>query len=573
MQLPNIKLVINYLVKPNRNIFFFLFILVILENFIIFFNILSIVPIGDYFLDTNLKSPNEITKYYIKIYQYLNLEIPIIVFFSIIFIFFIFIKSLWIIVINQTIQIIKFKIHFRLTRKFISAVTTANWNFFLQYPSSSLMQIFANEINKINSLFTNLCLQFANLFKIIAYLGTPIYLNYKITLSFLIMIMILSLPLFFFKNISKQIGRDLIVTQKNFLNNIFEVLSGIKIIIINRIQKKIIENNDYFLKKNIKTALKFNLISNSIQQSYGPIGILSIIISFVYLYKSSTINLNEISQISAILWALYSTFPIFGGIGQIFFETNSLIPSLQNYKKKINKATFVNKNKNLNKKKIFFNKKIIFDKVYFSYPGKEVLDCVSFQLKKNTFNIFYGNSGSGKSTIIELILGILPINKGDILIDNNSYLKVGNENFLDNFGYVGQENFLFNQSIKDNFKMIKKDISNQELDYILKISHCSDFVKKLPKKINYIVGEKGNKLSVGQRQRLCIARALINKPKILILDEITSSLDQKNELGIFKMLEKLKKNTTIIMMTHSKAASRFADNLFKIKNKKIIKIS
>ena len=81
MKLPNIKLVINYLVKPNRNIFFFLFVLIILENFIIFFNILSIVPIGDYFLDTNLKSPNEITNYYIKIYEYLNLEIPIIFFF------------------------------------------------------------------------------------------------------------------------------------------------------------------------------------------------------------------------------------------------------------------------------------------------------------------------------------------------------------------------------------------------------------------------------------------------------------------------------------------------------------
>ena len=298
MQLPNLKLVFNYLIKPNRNIFFILLVLLILENFIIFFNILSIVPIGDYFLDPNLKNPNEVTKQYVKIYQYLNLEIPIIIFFSIIFIFFIFIKSLWVIVINQIIQIIKFKIHFRLTKKFISAVTAANWNFFLKFPSSNLMQIFANEINKINSLFTNLCLQLANLFKIIAYLGTPIYLNYKITLSFLFVIMILSLPLLFFKNISKQIGTDLIITQKNFLNNIFEVLSGIKIIIINRIQKKIIENNDYFLKRNIQTALKFNLISNSIQQSYGPIGILSITISFVYLYQSNPININEISQIS-----------------------------------------------------------------------------------------------------------------------------------------------------------------------------------------------------------------------------------------------------------------------------------
>lgn len=569
----NLKLIINYLVKPHKKIFFVLFGVLILENFVIFINILSIVPVGDYFLDIKLENPNEITKQFINIYNFFSFKFPIIYFFTGVFIFLIFLKSIWVIGVNYIIQKIKFRIHYEFTNKFISKVTLANWDFFLKYPSSSLMQIYTNEITKINTIFTNICIQLSNFFKIIAYLGAPIYLNYKITISFLFMVLILSFPLLYFRNISKQIGNDLITTQRNVLNNILEIFSGIKIIIVNRIQKKIVDSNVSFLKKNIQTSLKFNLISNIVQQSYGPIGILSIVISFIYLFNSNSINLSDISQISAILWALYSTFPILGGLGQILFETNSLVPSLQNFKKITEEAHVVDKSFLKSEENFFFRDEIFFDKVSFAYPGKKVLDNVSFRIYKNTLNIFYGSSGSGKSTIIELLLGMLPIDKGKIFFDKRSLSEIKNLNYLGNFGYVGQENFLFNLSIKENFQMIDQNISNKEINYFLNLTNCTEFVEKHVEKIDYIVGEKGNKLSVGQRQRLCIARAMINKPKILILDEITSALDQQNELSLLKMLDNIKKNTTIILMTHSQVASKFADNLFKVENQKIIKTS
>jgi len=203
---------------------------------------------------------------------------------------------------------------------------------------------------------------------------------------------------------------------------------------------------------------------------------------------------------------------------------------------------------------------ISFEDVSFGYTSEHrILKDVSFKIPEGKKLAILGTTGSGKSTIINLIPRFYEINKGVIKIDNNDIRNYILKDLRRTVGIVSQETYLFNKSIAENIAYGKEDAQEGEIIEAAKIAELHDFIMTLPKGYDSLVGERGTRLSGGQKQRLTIARALIVKPKILIFDDSTSSVDVETEFKIQEALTKIMKNTTTIIITQRISTIRNAD--------------
>ena len=173
-----------------------------------------------------------------------------------------------------------------------------------------------------------------------------------------------------------------------------------------------------------------------------------------------------------------------------------------------------------------------------------------------------GHSGSGKSTILNLIPRFYDVQSGDILIDNQSIYKVKIKSLRDKISLVSQDTTLFDDTIKNNIKYAKKNVSNEEIIEAAKFSYAHEFIDKLPNKYETIIGENGIRLSGGEKQRLSIARAMIKKSPIILLDEATSSLDAETESKIQDALKILTKDKTTIVIAHRLSTILNSDQIY-----------
>ena len=205
---------------------------------------------------------------------------------------------------------------------------------------------------------------------------------------------------------------------------------------------------------------------------------------------------------------------------------------------------------------------------------KEIFKNLNLTIDKNSSVAIIGESGSGKSTLLNLLLGFFNPTSGKILIDNKdlNYISGG---WLNNIGYVSQLTNIIDDSIKRNIAFGIEDhlIDKRKIFEVIKKSNLSNFVKKLPKGINTILGEKGVKISGGQRQRISIARALYNNPSLIIFDEATNALDVSTENNIIDEIIKLKKEKTVIFVTHRTNNLKKFDLVYKVSKHDLKKIN
>ncbi|WBX72168.1 ABC transporter ATP-binding protein [Tenacibaculum retecalamus] len=217
------------------------------------------------------------------------------------------------------------------------------------------------------------------------------------------------------------------------------------------------------------------------------------------------------------------------------------------------------------------NGAIKFDDVSFSYEeGKQVLNNISFKVPKGTVTALVGSSGSGKSTIAGLSATFLNPKSGKVSIDDYDMSKVKLSSYRKNLGVVLQDEFLFEGSIRENILFPRPDATEQELQNAVKAAYVNEFTDRFDDGLNTLIGERGVKLSGGQRQRLAIARAILANPKIIILDEATSSLDTESEALIQKSLSELIKDRTTIVIAHRLSTIKQADQILVIEAGSIV---
>ena len=224
------------------------------------------------------------------------------------------------------------------------------------------------------------------------------------------------------------------------------------------------------------------------------------------------------------------------------------------------------------KKKIEFKKTIILKNLSFKYGSSKskIFNKINIKFKKNDYVGIIGPSGSGKTTFVGILVGLIKQDSGKILLDNN---EVDNQSieWSDKVAYVPQNTYLLDASIKENiaFGKFTNQIDLKKINEAIKKTQLNKFINKLPKKINSNVGERGSRISEGQKQRVGIARALYKRSDILVLDEVTSSLDVLTEKKIMRDINKLKNKKTIFFISHKKEILGKCNKIIEIKSGKI----
>ncbi len=217
-----------------------------------------------------------------------------------------------------------------------------------------------------------------------------------------------------------------------------------------------------------------------------------------------------------------------------------------------------------------FENKITFENIEFNYGDSKILDKISFNINKGESVALVGSSGSGKTTIANILNGFFNPKSGNLLIDNNNISQITKESLYKNISIVTQESILFNDSILNNIKIGNLDSKKEDVINAAKEANAHEFIEQQLEGYDTMIGDYGNKLSGGQKQRLTIARAMLKSPSILILDEATSSLDSKSEKKIQDAINKLMEGKTSLIIAHKFSTIKKCDKIILIDKGRII---
>jgi ABC-type bacteriocin/lantibiotic exporter with double-glycine peptidase domain len=543
---------------------FLIFITIILETF----GIASFFPLMSAIVDENYFS----NPFYQRVSAFLGIESIDLNLFFIFFISFFIFKNIYLVFFAYWQQSFTNKISLRISNDLYSSYLHKNFSYHLKSNSAFLIRNI-QESTSIDAVFLRILSLINEFFLIAGIIILLFYVNFIATLS-IIIIVILTLFIFnlFTKGTIKSFGEKKFNMNARYMQNLFEGMHAFKEILLFNKKNFFIKNNFKYRKRLLDYQLIFSIISYLPRALIEIIAIISILILLNLLVKNQG-TIQEIIPIVGVFSA--SAFRLFPSALKIFSALQSfnyVKPVIDNIEKEIRNRlieTDYNEKKDLNEnQEIVFENEINISNINFQYlTGKILLTNVNLNIKKGTTVGIIGKSGAGKSTFLNIFTGLLKPTKGSILVDSID-IATAMKLWRKKIGYVSQDIFLLDSSIAENiaFGMPKENIDYNKVKNCIILAELDTYIRELKEGLNTTVGEKGVRISGGQRQRLGLARALYHEPDILILDEATNSLDINTENTILNTLKNLKNKFTILIISHHKNPLMIADVVYELKS-------
>ena len=428
------------------------------------------------------------------------------------------------------------------------------------------------DVTHITNLLSNAILTlFKDSLTLIGLLTVMFLQNWKLALISIVMIPLAS---FAAKTLGKRISKVTTEAQEKsgFLTTyLVELFKNHKLIKI--FQKEIYEKNrankslSELKEKNQKIQTVFVRLSPVMEVLTG------IMIAILIFYAGKLISKDEldINNFFSFLAAMMLAYQPVRSLSTLNMVMNQGLSAASRILPIIDQENTIKNVENAKSINII-NSDIEFKDINFAYEMDEdqTLNSINLKFQGGMMTSLVGHSGSGKSTILNLIPRIYDAQSGDITIDNQSIYKCTLGSLRQQISMVSQETTLFDDTIKNNIKYANENVSDQEVYEVAKLSFCDEFINNLPNKFETLIGENGVRLSGGEKQRLSIARAMIKKSSIILLDEATSSLDAETEAKIQEALSILTKNKTTIVIAHRLSTILNSNNIYVINSGKVI---
>lgn len=426
----------------------------------------------------------------------------------------------------------------------------------MEYFSSAkigeLMTKVVTDPNNINSVIKETFNMIPEIFKVVICFGLALSIDWKLTLGILIVAPVLITVVKKYSKKLKRSGKKRQEAMGVINSKLQESLSGIRVIKAFAMEQE--EIRDFRIKNTklkriaIQTA-KYNARSSAVSEALNYIMIAGLLLAGGYrVLRGHDFTPGAFITIMGAISSMYT--PIRRSITR-FNEISVDIPSVGRVFEILEEEPKIidNENKILFQ---YFSDNITFENVDFKYKDSDekILKNINFTVKKGETMAFVGNSGGGKSTLVNLIPRFFDVSNGAIKIDGVNIKDYDVKSLRKNIGIVPQETFLFSGTILQNIKYGKRDATFDEIKEAAKKANAHDFIENLEEGYNTEIGERGVKLSGGQKQRIAIARAILENPQILILDEATSALDNESEKLVQDALEKLMGNKTTFVIAH-----------------------
>ncbi len=502
----------------------------------------------------------------------LSLEITKLAFLSSVILIFVFLfKNLFLLFFYFFQERVVKNIYINLAKNVFGSYLLLPYSFHVNQNPSVTINSVNGETKRVTDFIVNASLIFKESITVCFLFLFMFAANFKIAgLLFLMMFLTTTI---FYKSIAnkiKDVGIKVRINSEKILQKLTEAISSIKII-------KLTDKNDFFVQNVFKEMAKkqnneiiFRLVGKLprlILEILAVIIIISILLFF--LFQDFDIR-DSIPILSLVTLIILRTLPAFTNINTNLNNLRFNIKSVENISNLKNKFEIESQEIVNNHKNKIQIQKIEVKGLTFGYGQKDIFKDINLDFIKGNIYGFKGESGVGKTTLIDLILGLLIPSKGNIFVNGSDILeeKILGKNYA---SYVPQEIYLNDNSIAENiaFGLKQNEINFEKIEDILKKVELSNYINSLPKGYNTIVGDKGVKLSGGQRQRIGLARALYDEGTLLVLDEATSALDLETEGKIIDEIKKLKDNKIIFLVAHKSQALEICDKIITIKDGKV----
>lgn len=564
------KYILIYNLIPSKHKFSF-FILLIL----IFFSILAELLGISLIIPTITSLVNETNStfnffdnkiFFFKVLKNLDIKILLIIFLSI-FLF----KSFFLIYVNYFTQSFIANVQKDITSRIFLSNLKKDYAFFLNENSSNKHR----NILDVTNNYIYQCL--IPLVQLISEISFIFFISFFLLLIdpaslFIVFTFTLFLLILYFSVINKKLyrwGESKQIFSSQRLKILRESINGIIFIKLNNLSIFFSKHFDRINNTLISLQKKILFLANIIKVFLELFTIIVLIFLIFFLIQRDFTKLEILFLLSVYVICAFKLLP----------SANRVAVNIQTIKFGVSNLSILqielqqqNNEEYLISNQIQFEKKLNLKNISFGYDHNlNIFENFNLEIKKNDFVGILGDSGSGKSTLVNILCGLLIPSKGQILIDGVDLTK---NYFLmqKTIGYVPQTNFLIDDTIKANIALGIEKYSLKKINEIISEYGFAKFIEELPNGVDTVVGEDGNKLSVGQKQRLSILRALYNNPQILIFDESSSALDQKNEEIFINSIMEFKSKKTVIFITHKLELLKNFDKIYKIEDKQILQL-